>query len=710
MEHIPFSVGNEGREVFWNAEHFEPFLFLLTAVAMAIFIYGVYRRWQMWKAIGKPEIRWDNITARIKSLLWDGLLQAKIWREPYPGIMHGLIFFGFVVLLFGAIFDAGEFHVTEPLFSWSFLRGNFYLGFSFLMDLFGLFVLIGIILALYRRYVAKPDRLGYKGKPDNTTDDAVVLVLIGLIIITGFLIEGLRIYATKSSVPWEVWSFVGWFVSGAFNGLDVATARILHKLSWWVHALLALGFIAYIPYSRLLHIITTPSNYFMASLKPTGFIEPIRDFETAESFGAGKLEDFTWKQIFDSDACTRCGRCQDGCPAYLSGKPLSPKKVIQDIKTYWLEKAPASIKSKVEAQTATEGGAAPEASPDKVLPGEIIDLHELWACTNCMYCMEHCSAAIEHVPKIINMRQYKVLTEADFAPELQLTYRNMENNSNPWGVGSHLRGDWAKELGIKTLAEDPNVEYLFYVGCSGSFDDRGKKVSVAFAKILQAAGVSFGILGNEEGCCGDSAMRGGNEYLFQSLAQANIGVMNGYGVKKIITTCPHGYNALKKDYPNFGGSFEVYHHTEIIAGLIAQGKISLNNSVEGLFTFHDSCFLGRYNDIYYQPRMILGAIPGLKLTEMERNLDRSFCCGAGGARMWMEEDIGERINDMRTDQAIAVKADTVAVACPFCLTMISDGIKDRQMTEKMVSLDIAEIVLKSMGLEEIKPSVDVCKT
>ncbi|MGV8058048.1 MAG: heterodisulfide reductase-related iron-sulfur binding cluster [Smithellaceae bacterium] len=711
MEHvIPLGIGNEGREVFWNAQNFEPILFFLTAIAMAIFVYGIYRRWQMWKAMGKPEVRIDNVGERIKLLLKDGLLQIKTWRDPYPGIMHGLIFFGFVVLLFGAIFDAGEFHITEPLFNWSFLRGDFYLGFSFLMEVFGLCVLIGVLMAIFRRYVLLPDRLGYKGKPDNTTDDAIALLLIAGIIITGFIVESLRIYVTKP--PWEVWSFVGWTLAKSFNGMDLETAKLLHKTSWWTHTFIALGFIAYIPYSRLLHIITTPANHFLSNLKPAGSLEPIRDFENAESFGAGKLDDFTWKQIFDSDACTRCGRCQDGCPAYLSGKPLSPKKVIQDIKTYWLEKAPEAIKAKAKAATADAETASSEAAavPDKLLPGEVVDLHELWACTNCMYCMEHCSASIEHVPKIVNMRQYKVLTDADFAPELQLTYRNMENNSNPWGIGSHLRADWAKGLGIKTLAENPDVEYLFYVGCSGSFDDRGKKVTVALAKILQAAGVSFGILGNEEGCCGDSAMRGGNEYLFQALAQANIAVMNGYGVKKIITACPHGYNALKKDYPNFDGKYEVYHHTEIIAGLLASGKIKLTNPVSSCFTYHDSCFLGRYNEIYQQPRQILSAIPGMKLVEMDRNLSKSFCCGAGGARMWMEEDIGERINDMRTDQAIAVGADTVAVACPFCLTMIADGIKDRQMTEKMVSMDIAEIVLKAMGLEETKPAVDVCAT
>jgi Fe-S oxidoreductase len=282
----------------------------------------------------------------------------------------------------------------------------------------------------------------------------------------------------------------------------------------------------------------------------------------------------------------------------------------------------------------------------------------------------------------------------------------MENNSNPWGIGAHLRCDWAPELEVKTLAEDPEVEYLFYVGCAGSFDDRGKKVAVALAKILKEAGVSFGILGSEEGCCGDSAMRGGNEYLYQILAQTNIEVMNGYGVKKIICMCPHGYNALKKDYPHFGGTYEVYHHTEILADLIAQGRITLKKSVAGSFTYHDSCFLGRYNDVYDQPRNILQAVPGLNLVEMDRNYAKSFCCGAGGARMWMEEDIGERINDMRTDQAIEVNADIIAVGCPFCLTMMADGIKDREKEESMDALDIAEIVWNAMGLEEAVEAVE----
>ena len=720
MEHniIPIGIGNEGREVFWNAQGFETILFILTAVAMAIFAYGVYQRWTLWKAMGKEEIRWDQLPLRLKSLFVNGFLQIKTWKDAYPGIMHGLIFFGFFVLIFGAAFDAGEFHITEPLLGWSFNRGNFYLGFAFLMQAFGLCVLIGVLMAMLRRYVIKPERLAYKGKSDNTADDAIALLFILGIVVTGFLISALRIRVTYQETPWESVRFVSWGIATyALAGVETSTALTLHKVMWWTHTFIVLGFIAYIPYSRLLHIITTPANHFFASLKPTGYIEPIRDIENQESFGVSKLEEFTWKQIFDSDACTRCGRCQDGCPAYLTGKHLSPKKLVQDIKTHWLEIAPAAIKAKVAAVLAAEGAgvAAPVAeategtASGKALLGDVVSMHELWDCTNCMYCVENCSASIEHVQKIIDMRRYKVLTEADFAPELQLTYRNMENNSNPWGIGAHMRADWAKEMGIKTLAEDANVEYLFYVVCDGSFDDRGKKISVAFAKILQAAGVSFGILGTEEGCCGDSAMRGGNEYLFQSQAQANIEIMNGYGVKKIIAICPHGYNCIKKDYPNFGGNYEVYHHTEIIADLIAKGKIKLTKSQDGIFTYHDSCFLGRYNKVYDQPRQILNAIPGMKLAEMDRNLSKSFCCGAGGARMWMEEE-GERINNARTDQAIATNASTIAVGCPFCLTMLSDGIKDKQQSEKMVALDISEIVIKAMGLEETKAPVDTCAT
>ncbi len=692
MENMVFGPGNEGREVFWNTQSFQIPLDLLALVAIAIMAYGLYKRWQMWTAMGKPEQRTDNRGERIKILLKNSVLQASVWRDFYPGLIHGLIFFAFFVLIWGAAFDAFQFY------SGIHFNGKPYLILSFIFDLFGLFAIVGVFMAIDRRYIKKPERLGYKGKIDNRPEDAVVLLLILGIMITGFLIEGMRI-AYFEYPTFEMWSFVGYLTAQLFQGVHPDTLRGAHKAMWWVHTFFALGFIAYIPYSRLLHIVTAPANQFMKNLKPAGSIEPIRDFETAESFGVGKLEEFTWKQIFDSDACTRCGRCQDGCPAYNTGKHLSPKKLIQDLKDHWLERAQLYVEAK---KAAGQGGEAPAvAESEKNLINDCVGVAEIWDCTNCMHCMEHCPVFIEHVPKIIDMRRYKVLMEADFAPELQLSYRNMENNSNPWGIGAQLRADWAKDLDIKTVAEDPNAEYLFYVGCAGSFDDRGKKITVAFAKILKEAGVSFAVLGTEEGCCGDSAMRGGNEYLYQALAQYNIEIMNGYGVKKIICTCPHGYNTLKKDYPLLGGNYEVYHHTEILVDLLAKGKIKLNKSLEGVFTLHDSCFLGRYNNIYRQPRNILGAVPGLKLVEMEKNLDRSFCCGAGGARMWMEEH-GEKIAYARTDMAIAVKADKVATCCPFCMTMITDGLKDRGKEETMAALDVAEVVWQAMGVEEKK--------
>jgi len=695
-----YTVGNEGREIFWNAPFpSELVLFIFAGIAIAVCAYGFYRRWQMWKVIGLSENRTDKPGERIKSLFLNSILQLRTFKEAYPGIMHALIFFGFFVLIWGAAFDATHFHMP---FLVPFFNGTFYLWFSFTMEVFGLTVLAGIVLAVWRRYIQKPERLEYRGESDTVADDAIILTLIAAIIITGFLLEAFRLHVNINvdGYTWGGWSFVGYALSKTLTGVSYNTVEILHQWTWWIHAFVAFGFIAYIPYSKLIHIALAPANQYMKSLKPAGYLEPIADFENAESFGVGQLEDFTWKQIFNSDACLRCGRCQDVCPAYLSGKPLSPKKLHQDIKEYWLERVSVVMAAK---NAAKEGEEPSIPEPEKAMVGEVIDLHELWACTNCMACMEVCPVFNEHVPMITGMRQYKVLMEADFSPELQLTYRNMENNSNPWGIGTHLRAEWAKALGVKTMAEDSNVEYLFYVGCSGSFDDRGKKVTIAFAKLLKEAGVSFGILGEEESCCGDSAMRGGNEYLSQTLAQMNIDVMNGYGVKKIICTCPHGYNMIKKDFPHFGGNFEVYHHTEIIADLIAQGRIKLKNSVQGTFTYHDSCFLGRYNDIYEQPRKILKAVPGLKLSEMDRNYAKSFCCGAGGGRMWMEEDIGERINDMRTDQAIEAKADTIAVGCPFCLTMMSDGIKDREKEDTMNALDIAEIVWNSMGLEEAVP-------
>ena len=667
------------------------FLVLFAGLAAA-YVKGF--RWQhvrLWH-LGKDEDRSDQGSVRMNEMLRVMFANFRIGGEAYPGTMHFLIFWGAILLFAGKITRLFSFFtgLTNP-------PQGIFLAASCVAEVGGLMLIAGGLLAVYRRYILKPDRL--ETKPDNT----LILVWGLTLILTGYFVKAYRITAVGAALPpnWLFWAPVSYPLSKI--ALILPSTPLNELLIWHralIHMLPALGIFAFIMFSRtrLQHMFLSPVNIYYRSLKPKGALDPITNFEdeNAESFGVKELREFNWKQLLDLEACTNCGRCQDVCPAHLSGKPLSPRKLIQDMKEHLWKEGPKLL------------ALAPEEREGEAIVGKSLEEHALWACTNCMACQEVCPVYVEHVPKIVALRQYKVLTEAEFAPELQLTFRNMENNSNPWGMGSHLRGDWAKELGVKTLADDPNVEYLYYVGCAGSFDDRGKKTATAFAKIMQTAGVSFGILGTEEGCCGDSAMRGGNEYLFQSLAQANIEAMNGYGVKKIIATCPHGYNILKKEYKNFGGNFEVFHHTEIIADLLRKGKITLKKPVNKLFAYHDSCFLGRYNGLYEQPREILKAVPGLTLAEMERNRERSFCCGAGGGRMWMEEDIGDRINNMRTDQAIATGATGVALACPFCLTMLSDGIKDRKKDEEMSALDIAEIVWAAMGLEEKTPPADVC--
>ncbi len=459
----------------------------------------------------------------------------------------------------------------------------------------------------------------------------------------------------------------------------------LHSLLWRIHFFIVLALIAAIPYTKFLHLITSSINIFLRKYGPPGVISKIADFETAETFGVAAIEEFTRTQLFQLDACTRCGRCQDNCPAHLSEKPLSPKKLLQDLKAHMEEKLGGN-------PPAAQDGA--EAKP---LVGGVIETDTIWACTTCLACHAQCPVFETTVDKTIEMRRNLVLMESNFPQEVQAVFRNMENNSNPWGVGAHTRGDWAKEFGVKLASSGEPFEYLLYVGCAGAFDDRYKKVAIAVTKILQAAGIDFAILGAEEGCCGDSARRIGNEYLYETLVQNNLAALQGYNVKKIITMCPHCLNALKNEYPQHGTNFEVVHHSQLILKLIEQGRINLKPAGQSMkVCYHDSCFLGRYNDIYDQPRKVLTSIKGISLVEMDRNRDRAFCCGAGGGRMWMEEHHGKRINEMRTDMALDKNPDAIATACPYCLTMLYDGLKVREKSETVKSQDIAEFVLNVM--------------
>jgi Fe-S oxidoreductase/nitrate reductase gamma subunit len=642
-------------------------LFLLFIVAV-VFAYGFYRRYRLWMS-GKPERRTDQPKERLLSVWAYVMGHKRMLRDVYPGWMHLLIFYGFLVPFVVVV-------ITQANFS---LPGMLARPLSLLFDQVGALGIIGLLLAAYRRYVQKPENLTY----DTHWGNAVALLILLGIFGLGFCVEGLRIALTRPE--WVAWSPVGWVFSKAFGGFSEPTQVFLVRVLWRLHLFLVLGFIAFIPYSRLLHIFTGPANVYMRSLSPKGELPPIRDFETAETFGASKLEDLTRKQLFDLDACTRCGRCLDHCPGSVSGKPLAPKKNWDALRAHMEERAALRRK-----------GIDPDGEGQKKLIGGTLSEDIIWACTNCLACAMVCPVFIPCVDKFLEMRRHLVLMESSFPQEIQLVFRNMENNSNPWGVGSGLRAEWMKGLEVKTMAEDSDIDLLFFVGCAGSFDDRNKKVATSLVKILKASGVKFSVLGTEEGCCGDSARRIGNEYLYQTLAQTNIEVFKNYGVKRIMTMCPHCFNTLKNEYPQFGGQYEVVHYTQFLAGLLGSGKLKLKKPLEKVITYHDSCYLGRANEVYEEPRQVLRSIPGLKLVEMERNHMRSFCCGAGGGRMWMEEKLGTRINQIRTDQALQTKANWVGTACPYCLTMIGDGIKEKGLEESITAFDLSELVVQAM--------------
>jgi Fe-S oxidoreductase/nitrate reductase gamma subunit len=676
-------------------------IYIFMFIAFFYLVYSVVQRVLIWRK-GKGELRTDFPEKRIMAVIKYVILQAKILRESYAGIMHAAIFFGFAALFGVTLIIMAQDDFFELFFHMRFITGNFYLIWSLVGDLAGAIVFIGLIMAAYRRYVTKPTRL------DTKPIDTFALALIFIIIVTGFTSEAMRI--SLSNFPeWEVWSPFGYVLAYPFSLFSDSTLRVMHQFSWWIHMLGAFIFIGLAGSDKLGHIIISSLNVYYGNLnnespKAKYALEVINpaEFEVAESFGVSKVEEYTWKQLMDSDACTRCGRCQDNCPAWLTEKPLSPKKLVNDIKDNMDERIP---KLRLAEDPATV-----ESTPliNETLQQGSVMPDEFWSCTNCAACMEACPVNIEHVQKMVDLRRFKVLMEGDMAPELQTTFMNMENNFNPYGFAFGERGAWLPaDLGVKTMAEDQNVDYLYFVGSAASYDKRNQKVAIAFLKIMQKAGIKVGILGAEEADSGDAAMRGGNEYLFHALVTQNLENFKAYGVKKIICTCPHDYNVIKKEYKKFaavgknaeGGplecNYEVYHHTQIIHDLIKSGKIKLVNPLNETVTYHDSCFLGRYNEIYDEPREILRAIPGVTFVEMSRNHRTSFCCGAGGARMFLEEHLGTRVNQFRTKDAQSTGATKLCTACPFCMTMLSDGITELDI-QNMQNFDIAEYVYNAM--------------
>ena len=651
------------REIYWNVGHSAGTLvpmYLFAFVAIGLLVKGFLRRIEIYKQ-GLPLNRSDQRDRRIWHMLGNVLLQKKVAGVRWPGMLHGLFFWGFGLLFIGTTLIVIQADFTDLFFDVKFLKGTFYLLFSIILDVAGLICIFMLGGLLVRRYFFAPEGL------ETKKDDAIMHGLLLTILITGFLIEGARIAVTELGTLLSFWSPIGLLVAHGISGMGEGGLRALHKVTWWLHLLLVMGFFILIPLTKFRHIFTTSMNYFFDDLGPKGkLINLDLENEDAETFGATSLKEMTWKDIFDADACTLCMRCQDRCPAFNTGKPLSPMKVVNQL-----------------GEVAFNN---PEANLIDTFTKDV-----LWACTTCRACQEICPAAIEHVKKIIDCRRAMVLMEGEFPGEEVMTAMEAtEVNGNPLGIGYAERGDWAESLGIKSLAEDAEVDILYFVGCYGSFDKRNIAVAKSFVKLCQAAGVKVGILGKEEKCCGEPMRKMGNEYLYQSLAVENIEVIKSYNVQKIVTTCPHCFNTLEKDYRDLGLDIEVESYVIFLEKLIAAGKLHID-AKELSCTYHDSCYLGRHNDVYAAPRALIDAAGG-KLVEMEKNSAEAFCCSAGGGRILAEEKIGERMNVKRVKMAAATGAPTLVSNCPFCLTMFEDGVKGAEVEESLCPKDIAEIL------------------
>ncbi len=651
------------REIYWNVGHGAWTLlpmYLLAIAAIGLLVMGFLQRVKVYKQ-GLPLDRTDQLGKRIIYMLENVLLQRKVTKVQWPGLLHGLFFWGFGLLFIGTTLIVIQADFTDLLFDVKFLTGTFYKLFSIILDIAGLVCIVMLGGLLVRRYFFAPEGL------EISNDDAVMHGLLFAILITGFVIEGARMAVTELGTPLAIWSPVGLLTAKGLAGMGEGGLLALHKVTWWFHLLLVMGFFILIPLTKFRHIFTTSANYLFSDLGPKGKLVNLDlEDEEAETFGATSLKEMTWKDIFDADACTLCKRCQDRCPAFATDKPLSPMKVVN--------------------QLGEVAFSNPEANLIDTLGKDV-----LWACTTCRACQEICPASIEHVSKIVELRRSMVLMEGEFpGDEVMTAMEATEVNGNPLGIGYAERGDWAEELGIKTLAEDGEVDILYFVGCYGSFDKRNIAVAKSFIKLCQAAGVKVGILGKEEKCCGEPMRKMGNEYLYQSLAVENIELIKTYGVKKIVTTCPHCYNTLEKDYRDLDFEIEVETYTMFLEKLLAAGKLKID-ARDLSCTYHDSCYLGRHNDIYDAPRTLIEAAGG-QLVEMEKNRAEAFCCSAGGGRILAEENIGERINIKRVKMAAETGSEILLSNCPFCLTMFEDGVKGAEVEESLKPMDIAEIL------------------
>ncbi|MGE7927782.1 heterodisulfide reductase-related iron-sulfur binding cluster [Lysinibacillus xylanilyticus] len=686
--------------------------------AVGLFFYLLKTRYKFVQLGKKVEFD-ESVKERVGYLMVNVLGQNKLLKDPKSGLIHVMFFYGFLMVQLGAI-DL----IWKGLAPGSHLPlGVFYSVFTFFQELVVLMILVAVVWAFYRRYVEKLVRLkrGWK--------NGLVLIFIGGLMVSTLLANGMGIIWHGEELTYTEPVASG--IAAIFSFLPASAAAVVFYVMWWAHLLILLTFLVYVPQSKHFHLIVSPINVYMNRLDRTGTLTPI-DFEALENaedeedipaIGVGRIQDFTQKQMLDLYSCVECGRCTNMCPASGTGKMLSPMDLIVKLRDHLTFTGAVVTKQKPWVpyqffantkgnQLAMAAGAERAVIEDIYNPsliGDVITESEIWACTTCRNCEDQCPVMNEHVDKIIDLRRYLTMTEGKVNPDAQRAMTNIERQGNPWGLNRKEKENWRDldpTIHIPTVKElkksGEEMEYLFWVGSMGAFDNRSQKIALAFCRLLNEAGVKFAILGNKEKNSGDTPRRLGNEFLFQELATANIDEFEKNDVKKIVTIDPHAYNIFKNEYQDFGWKGEVYHHTELLNQLIDENRLALNYEVHETIVFHDSCYLGRYNDVYDAPREILRGIPGVKLVEMERNRETAMCCGAGGGLMWMEEHVGNRINVARTEQALATDASVISSGCPYCLTMLEDGTKAKEVEDSIGTFDVAELLERSVFGEKVK--------
>ncbi|MFH2012895.1 MAG: (Fe-S)-binding protein [Pseudomonadota bacterium] len=670
--------GIPGYAVFW----------VLFAIAFGLFAQRLYLLLRLIR-LGKQENRFDKIGQRVRNMLlevvpqWCGL--KTVTRKDLAGVGHAFMFWGFGLFAVGYLIfiGLGGFGLSIPSVGSAFERVCLSI-----LDITALIVIAAIIGAVFKRYITKPKRLERKESTEEKIIQAVLLTTMISLMVLYYLMEGFRYAAYDITVSWPP---IGGALAGFLTstGISPATLLVTYKAIWWLNYVILLTALVYTPNSKHLHPLFSPFNIIFKPLGPKVVLEPI-PLEDVETFGVSKIQDFTWKQLLDHFACTWCGRCHANCPATISGKSLSPRELILNLKEHLLEVGPGLLPGRAEASLESQG---------MTMIGDVVTEEEIWACTTCGACQEVCPVNVEHIRKIIDLRRNLVLTQNKMPESAQLMLKNMQTRGSPWaGAQSlRLRGDWTNNMELKILGECENVNTLFWVGCTGALIERNVEATLSLSRVLKAAGVDFGVLGDAETCCGDPARRSGYEFQFQILVEDNIEVFKSYGIKEIITSCPHCFNVIKNEYPLYGGDFKVVHYTELLADLIKQGRLKLTNELNSLLTFHDPCYLSRYNEVYQEPRQILQGIPKAKLNEMERSKNTTFCCGGGGGHMWIEEQHGTtKINQVRIEEVIETGAETVVTSCPYCLQMLEEGIEQKGVKDSLKAKDLVELVEAAM--------------